>query len=115
MTTPSSNVGADASRGHTPGPWTVDLEDYGIMDNMTPYVVVENGAVAVARVPNRYLSNDLPLEANARLIAAAPDMLTLIEDIEQSLTADDTYRLLREACRKVIAKALPTTPAGETK
>lgn len=43
--------------------------------------------------------------ADARLIAAAPELLELIEDIEQSLTADNTYRLLREACRELIAKA----------
>ena len=41
---------------------------------------------------------------DARLIAAAPDMLQLIKDIEESLTADGTYRGLQEACRAIMAK-----------
>jgi hypothetical protein len=40
--------------------------------------------------------------ADARLIAKSPQMLEFLKDIEESLTADRTYRLLRDACRKLI-------------
>jgi hypothetical protein len=40
--------------------------------------------------------------ADARLIAKAPQMLELLKECEESFTADDSYHLLRAACRKLI-------------
>jgi hypothetical protein len=42
--------------------------------------------------------------ADAQLIAKSPQMLELLKDIEESFTADDSYKLLRDACRKLIAE-----------
>jgi len=42
--------------------------------------------------------------ADARLIVKSPQMLELLKDIEESFTADDSYKLLRDACRKLIAE-----------
>jgi hypothetical protein len=45
--------------------------------------------------------------ANARLISKAPEMFQLIADIE------DSYKVLREACRKLMAEALAPIEAEE--
>lgn len=57
----------------------------------------------LAVVENRPVSREHYLDWCLR--EAAPELLSLVEDIEESLTADGTYRLLREACRAAIAKA----------
>lgn len=94
----------EQSVGHTKGPWRV--VPYGDGDSLVIcsdeggewricFMATHGGTASVWRA----------IQANARLIAAAPELLSLVEDIEESLTADGTYRLLREACRAAIAKA----------
>jgi len=104
---------------HTPGPWTYHCNDVHPTEDDDGKRFWEVMAGKVYKLPyDRYVSGyiacpDLsvaqvqfgPAEANARLIAAAPDLLELVEDIEESLTADGTYKLLREACRAAILKA----------
>jgi hypothetical protein len=41
--------------------------------------------------------------ADARLIAKAPQMLELLKEIEESMTADDSYKMLRDAARRLVA------------
>ena len=56
--------------GHTPGPWTaVKLDDDGHYD-----ITANNGAAVIAGTAGWYGEHN-PGEANARLIAAAPEML----------------------------------------
>lgn len=42
--------------------------------------------------------------ADARIIAKAPQMLELLKEIEESFTADGSYKMLRDAARKLIAE-----------
>jgi hypothetical protein len=42
--------------------------------------------------------------ADARLIAKAPQLLELLKECEESFTADDSYKMLRDAARKLIAE-----------
>lgn len=79
---------------HTPGPW--------IAENEVSCIKIwsrSNGRTVLARVG----SNDTD-EANARLIAAAPELLRLL-----GLLVRDTWRNstleLRHECERAIAKA----------
>jgi len=95
---------------HTPGPWElVAGDDYYITAESYP-----------AEFPHKFKSDDLGSavayvgnrpddfgEANARLIAAAPDMLAALDLIERELTADgwtDKFGPLAQI-RAAIAKA----------
>lgn len=92
---------------HTPGPWTID-RDYRAGMSWNTHIVLE-------RNPDHRIcfmtSNGK--EADARLIAAAPDMLAAIQDY---LTAFDTMAMgleveavrmatIRASMRAAIAKA----------
>ena len=64
---------------HTPGPWHLDR---GMPDD--PYLdVCDVGGYAFVRVYEQHprLGYAWPLDANARLIAAAPDLLAALERI----------------------------------
>lgn len=69
---------------HTPGPWTADGED-------SDWEINFNG-ISIAEVYD---------EADARLIAAAPDMLAALEAVEADYIKAD----LRVIVRAAIAKA----------
>lgn len=72
---------------HTPGPWKYE----GAKDRRTHARLiwgpegVAADAVATAEDFNEY-SRDSEVDANARLIASAPDMLTALVAAEQALT-----------------------------
>lgn len=96
MKTQTENVS-----GHTPGPWDY-REAY---DNGEPcgYVVQKGPAFAIADVPQG--------EDDARLIAAAPDLLAAceralqhIEEYDESSRGGD-YREATRTLRAAIAKA----------
>jgi hypothetical protein len=84
---------------HTPGPWTAFTNDFGyIYDD--PYCPIDGGKKAIAYVMlcDRARRKDIPeWEANARLIAAAPD-----------LASDGAFLLarLREFEREIATEAL---------
>ena len=92
---------------HTPGPWAVTDDKLGVFSaNMPLYqnkVIANCGAVARERAEN---------EANARLIAAAPDLLAACQAAieEQSI---GMYGAISNECiaklRAAIAKATETT------
>ena len=91
---------------HTPGPWTVTDEDdfYGLAIEAAGR---EGEYVPVARVPVDY--DDRPeREANARLMAAAPDLLealkALLSGSERHIFSTEC-KTERDAARTAIAKA----------
>ena len=67
---------------HTPGPWAIDDHQAG---DCYAYVIPESGSIlgAICRV-------DLPLDsygqglADARLMAAAPDLLAVLQELQES-------------------------------
>ena len=68
--------------GHTPGPWTVDVHKVGenisallIESDMTTH---SNCVLAEVEVENKYA------EADAQLIAAAPELLAEVERLRQA-------------------------------
>ena len=87
---------------HTPGPWKVDECYTGIF-------VTTAGGQNVAQVTQSEVDWKYPASANARLIAAAPDLLRLLKDVVRCdkkhsdlLYEDPDFRKEIEA---VIAKA----------
>ena len=60
---------------HTPGPWKVD--------GTYIYEVEQDKILAEVET---YNNNELPYEANARLIAAAPEMYEFIKDLASTPT-----------------------------
>jgi hypothetical protein len=90
-----------APTGFTPGPWTFH-EPWAGFSKITD--AADNLIFGIARGDPEEAQAEDVCEANARLIAKAPDMARLITDIEESFTADDSYALLRDACRKLLSE-----------
>jgi hypothetical protein len=91
---------------HTPGPWIVnsegqitDLQDRTVVPNVHAHNVPSN---AFPRGSGQYVAEDDGGVANARLIAAAPDLLAALEIIASGNTdPDDMVEIAREAIAKV--------------
>lgn len=89
---------------HTPGPWAADP--------VTLMVTSERGLVCVVedRVHADY-DNSAEIEANARLIASAPCLLSALTAIESHWSAgnfsrtDELWSQIRAAIRKVTGES----------
>lgn len=114
---------ATEQEGHTPGPWFIAAQNDGIViidgpPSPAPYdgPIPKAHGPAVVATPNWRLAE---YEANARLIAAAPDLLEALREIlgplnvcsdnrnvrdDQVLPVDMTMGELRKA-RAAIARA----------
>jgi len=91
---------------HTPGPWTYYLASKHYpngSDNDYGRIVWAIGHGEVAQTPGRLL--DTEDEANARLIAAAPDLLEALEQVVNLLDYDDDSLGARMVARAAILKA----------
>lgn len=89
---------------HTPGPWKVETPE-----NNSLYWRIRGSQIGTRfKIANVLYAAETPhernqAEANARLIAAAPELLRdLIELVD---TVDGNYAELTEICRATIAKA----------
>lgn len=91
---------------HTPGPWHV---------NSSGAEIVEDRGIVIAEVFDRGTETPRP-QANARLIAAAPDMLRALQDfvgmssslehgVRNQPYTDDSAKFVIENARSAIAKA----------
>jgi len=85
---------------HTPGPWRFTRDhtpgQYGINERIRDK---HNSVICNLHVN---------AEANARLIAAAPDMLAALRDIAAATTGDDTETTLADIqgiCARIISQA----------
>ena len=101
---------------HTPGPWDWEHEGDGENCASEPYVYAQNvdhrdgkqPLIALCYVPtslqNRYYGVDVDSEevANARLIAAAPELLEALENCLGFVVAHPQFT---EDLRNLIAKA----------
>jgi len=94
---------------HTPGPWMVDDCDSGV-------IVCKDGDIAVCSIgciPKKDFSDDIECyeitRANARLIAAAPDLLEALKGLVNIAThpqaTKDQIRQIAKEARATIAKA----------
>lgn len=82
---------------HTPGPW--EVTDYGVEFEGARFGEV---AFVVSKEREQFEAT----EANARLIAAAPDLLSALEDFISALDGGAVnYDYLAASARAAIAKA----------
>ena len=97
---------------HTPGPWTFELR--GMIENAfggwiaTSLDILDADGELVARIPGPIGDPQGERDyADARLIAAAPDLLAALEEIVDIDTGEFAYRYERDwpELRKLIAKA----------
>lgn len=113
--TPAPSPAAEADAGFTPGPWGVDADDklnpdraYGITQTWTDED--ESGTVVIAEV-----CHGPTAEADARLIAAAPDLYHALQGLYELVSAraigipDEQYSRVTAAAA---ALALATRTEG---
>ena len=87
---------------HTPGPWKILRLDLGDEEICSVPVAIRggNGRLVVDNegglAPEAYEWTVEEIEANAHLIAAAPDLLAVLEELRESSTCCGTYDLLDE-------------------
>lgn len=92
---------------HTPGPWYADPGK-----RVTGFAVTHDGepnplAIALRKPANSYSKgiSDIKALANARLIAAAPDLLEALESFPGFLCGTESGDAWIEQMRAAIAKA----------
>lgn len=92
--------------GHTPGPWSFLIDESGSGDEIFGYDV----SAADGRSIVYYDNNDDPqTEANARLIAAAPELLEALQGVLEGLPFDgdeSEYELAQAGCTPTEAAQL---------
>jgi len=101
---------------HTPGPWSViapkraggelgSMADVGIL-GANGAIIAEAWLECPLPAHEKYIA---PSEANARLIAAAPDLLDALEEIAapacMAMNSADRVEAFRDLARAAIAKA----------
>lgn len=80
-TTPHHEKAPFPEGSFTPGPWTLKRSP-GLYDGAHDYAISAAGATVLSETFGRgALGEWLPAEANARLIAAAPDLHSALEDL----------------------------------
>lgn len=95
---------------HTSGPWFCDTNDRGIVHGQTAYCAVgdQNSTFAYVLCADMFSGHALPFEANASLIAAAPDLLAALQTLVDVLPEDKEWGHfvdIKDAARAAIAKA----------
>lgn len=95
--------------GHTPGPWRIDprpFSGYGA-------VHVSGGQYIVAKALGQTQSCETEATANARLIAAAPDLLAALQSIVASLAEHDDEGMIEHAEQMIAARTAIAEATGE--
>lgn len=90
---------------HTPGPWTISDESDDFW--MT---VIANGKIVANVNPETFYSGvcdlvEMPVNENARLIAAAPELLEALKEIVSLEHSPMNFGVARTIARSAIAKA----------
>ncbi len=93
---------------HTPGPWVVGPVD----DTIVTHLGADGRRYEIAAVDGDYNDPDQwpVMEANARLIAAAPELLALLREAAEEIQPFNRMADLSERIEAAIAKA--TTPTS---
>lgn len=93
----------DNSMKHTPGPWIRKTSSTGVSVHVGP-----DGKPFIAKMDNIHTYGRDVIEANARLIAAAPDMLEALQEAVRWDTVsglDNEWPLIIDQIKSAIAKA----------
>lgn len=90
----------DTKGKHTPGPWSAEPMEDGCS---VAYRINDASGYEVAVTSGR--DSDGEEAANARLIAAAPDMLAALKEARDLLAGDLTGVEWKRACHAFVAKA----------
>jgi len=97
---------------HSPGPWHFDKENNGFHGYDKHNGIMDNEGRSIVEVPHQYSlsatpSTPLPWEANAHLIAAAPDMLEALDWCCKNMCPNRKDDFCKEVCeiKATIAKA----------
>lgn len=93
---------------HTPGPWNLETVNTqsGICHKIGPFPskrdeLPPRHACLYADYPSSFCPADQELAANARLIAAAPELLEALEGIEIVEHGDEVWLLLRSDGKEI--------------
>ena len=90
--------------GHTPGPWKAPTGDVTVILGTHEYdgerVIVASVRVPVDVDTHEALIPATEWQANARLIAAAPEMLEALEDLTVAAPNDPCWQRARAAIAK---------------
>jgi hypothetical protein len=93
---------------HTPGPWAITKGAYGAL-HVGPAKLDHPGRDRMAYTTQRGRDLLAQREADAALIAAAPDMLAALQDIMAESSRDDddhdVIATIQGICRAIITKA----------
>lgn len=93
---------------HTPGPWFSTDSKWNTGKMGGGYIRAESGPF-VAACMHMNERRKMPFEANARLMAAAPDMLEALQGMiayhSASIINDPTLHAKMEAARTAVARA----------
>lgn len=93
---------------HTPGPWEAcDPGDYGDFDGESRVILGDDKRIAVVHWSPRL--NTAQSDANARLIAAAPDLLAALMALDERGHTQATWSIAKRAMAKALGQS-PTTP-----
>lgn len=94
---------------HTPGPW--HIAEYGMNKDGTPkHYGIVHGDITIANLGTSTNKNAKEMDANARLIAAAPDLLEALLDMWNLINVDVSTDTIKagttfKTARAAIAKA----------
>ena len=96
---------------HTPGPWEVNCDE--VRPERTKWILApmttgKNALVAEAYPQGKNADDPfghIERDANARLIAAAPELLAALDDIQEYWNGHVTVEAMRDACEYAIATA----------
>ena len=98
---------------HTPSPWATSKGAYGVL-HVGPAKLDHPGREAAQYAAERGRDLLAQREADAALIAAAPDMLAALQDIMAESTRDDddhdVIATIQGICRAAIAQARGAKP-----
>ena len=96
----AGHVGVSLTDKHTPGPWKFNPPDDQVLDLFSPEYFFIDG-------PGADVHGHMTI-ADARLIAAAPDLLSLVQELEESAKYWSEYDVplgIVDRLRAAIAKA----------
>ena len=89
----------ETTAGHTPGPWQLDATE-----RIYTGKIIRHNGVQICRMIDQVTTDTPEVEANARLIAAAPDLLDACKKVVQNISPE-FYQEEIEALEAAIDKA----------